>query len=177
MIQTFRNVLLLSLFVSSRPLLAAETKHHPALGAHVHGAAHLAIALEKNNKIALDLSMPGDTAVGFEHAPKNAEQTLKIRDTEDLFRKRFSELVQLPTSASCTWGNPKVEIDSTTAGHSTWDIQIFAVCAKPLAGHVLAMGFGKHFPAMKDLDVSILASDFQKKIEVPKGTGSVSLTK
>lgn len=155
----------------------AKSPSTAALGAHTHGSAQLNIALEKNNKVEFELELPGDTAVGFERAPETDAEIVKVQRTEELFKKKFSELVQLPSDSKCLWGNPKIEILYPHKNHSEWKIQIYAVCQKNIVGQSLNLDFSKHFKSLNDLDVAVIGQDFQKKLEVPKGTGSISLSK
>jgi hypothetical protein len=155
----------------------ADSPSTAALVAHVHGSAQLSIALEKNHKIEFALELPGDTAVGFERVPETDSEIVKVQRTEELFKKKFSELVQLPAEAKCLWGNPKIEVLYPQKNHSEWKIQIYAVCQSDIAGQNLSLDFGKHFKTLRDLDVAVIGLNFQKKVELSKGTGSVSLSK
>ena len=171
--RSFALAFVLGLGTHSRADAPATT----ALHAHVHGSAQLSIALEKNHKVEFELELPGDTAVGFERAPESDTEIVKVQRTEEIFKKKFSELVQLPADAKCVWGNPKVEIRYPQKNHSEWKIQIYAVCQKDIAGQSLSLDFGKHFKSLSDLDVAVIGQGFQKQVEVSKGTGSVSLSK
>lgn len=167
---------LLSVSIAFATSTAAIAQNHGSLAAHVHGVASLVIGLEKNNKISIDVEMPGDSAVGFEHTAKSPVELAAKKRAEDTFKEKFAELVILPGEAKCTWGNPKVEV-AGHKGHSDWDVQIVAVCQKSLEGETVAVAFGKHFPSLDRLNISIIGQDFQKKITLKKGSGSLSLTK
>ncbi len=177
MTSKFNHAFALALVLGLGGQTFAETPSTAALGAHVHGAAQLNIAIEKNNKVEFELELPGDTAVGFERAPESDSEIVKTQKIEELFKKKFSELVQLPAASKCLWGNPKIEVLYPHKNHSEWKIQIYAVCQKDLAGQSLNLDFGKHFKTLKDLDVAVIGQSFQKKAEVPNGTGSVTLSK
>jgi hypothetical protein len=171
--------LTLALLASVSSLAKADhtPEHKSTAKPHVHGAAQLGIALEKNNKVALDLDLPGDTAVGFEHEPKSAEEKAKVAKVEELFKKNFGTLVVLPADAKCVWGNPKIEVDYAHKGHSEWEVEIFAVCASAVDGKSVSLAFKPHFAGLKDLAVSVIGADFQTKHTVKEGVGSVTLSK
>jgi hypothetical protein len=177
MTSQLNRVFLIAIALGSGGVSFAEAPATAALGAHVHGSAQLSIALEKNNKVEFELELPGDTAVGFEKAPESDSEIVKAQRIEDLFKKKFSELVQLPAESKCLWGNPKIEVLYPQKNHSEWKIQIYAVCQKDISGQSLSLDFGKHFKSLTDLDVAVIGQGFQKKVEVPNGTGSVALSK
>jgi len=152
-------------------------QNHTSLDAHAHGVAKLAIALEKNNKISIDLEMPGDSAVGFEHAPKTPAEIAAKKNAEDTFKEKFSELITFPENAKCVWGNPKIEVNDEAKGHSDWDVQIVTVCQMALEGQSVSVNFGKYFASIDKLEVSVIGQDFQKKVTLKKGSGSLSLTR
>jgi hypothetical protein len=54
---------------------ASEQRHHEA---HVHGVAHLNVALEGNN-LYIELSSPAANIVGFEHHPRTEEQKAAVK--------------------------------------------------------------------------------------------------
>ena len=60
-------------------LSQAEEKHHHK--AHVHGVAHLNVALE-DNELYIEFISPAANIVGFEHQPKT-EKTKRRRKKSD----------------------------------------------------------------------------------------------
>ena len=86
-----------------------------AHGPHVHGTGELHVAVE-NNKVDVEFHSPLDNLLGFEHAPKTAQQraavkamTAKLNKPEALFR--------LPQAASCTADPARIDspFDSAAA--------------------------------------------------------------
>jgi hypothetical protein len=57
-------------------LQAEEYRHHEA---HVHGVAHLNMALEGNN-LYIELTSPAANIVGFEHHPRTQEQKAAVKE-------------------------------------------------------------------------------------------------
>jgi hypothetical protein len=82
---------------------------HRELGAHVHGHGTLDIAVE-NNRVQMELEVPGADIVGFEHAPSNEEQRSKVDAATAQFGKPF-EVFRLPDAAGCTVADAKVVIE------------------------------------------------------------------
>ena len=55
---------------------AGEQRHHKA---HVHGVAHINVALE-DNELYIEFTSPAANIVGFEHQPKTEEQKIAINE-------------------------------------------------------------------------------------------------
>ncbi|MEO5667716.1 MAG: DUF2796 domain-containing protein [Bdellovibrionota bacterium] len=142
---------------------------------HVHGNATLQISLEKNDKVVLALALPGESAVGFEHEPQGPAEIQKFQATENLLKEKFANLVQAPAAADCIWGNPRVLVDYSQKGHSMWKVDIFAVCAKPLAKQTIRFAFAEHFPALTNLSVTVRAEKSASTTEIKKGSGDLVL--
>jgi len=87
---------------------------HREHGAHDHGHATLNIVQEGKN-IELMLESPAANIVGFEHAPKNAEEEQLVDNALEALKKG-TQLFAFSPSAQCT--QTGVEIESELAEHS-----------------------------------------------------------
>jgi uncharacterized protein DUF2796 len=67
--------------------------------AHVHGVVELNIA-QDGNDLLLEITAPGSDIVGFEHAPKNQEQTKALQQATSTLKKATS-LFQINSDANC----------------------------------------------------------------------------
>jgi len=67
--------------------------------AHVHGVVELNIA-QDGNDLLLEITAPGSDIVGFEHAPKNQEQTQALQQATSTLKKATS-LFQINSDANC----------------------------------------------------------------------------
>ena len=110
--------------------LLALTSTAFAHGKHVHGEARLEIAIDKES-VELALEMPLDSAVGFEHAPKDAQQKAALDDA----LRRLGEagaLWRLSSQAGCTLKSAQVETPQFGAdGHADLDADYVFLCARP----------------------------------------------
>jgi hypothetical protein len=73
----------------------AEEQHHH--GAHVHGIAHLNVALEGEN-LYMEFVSPAANIVGFEHAPKNQAQRDAVEAARNTL-KNAEAVFKLPPAA------------------------------------------------------------------------------
>ena len=77
----------------------APDHQHGNLGAHVHGAAELDVALE-HAELDIELRSPAMNLVGFEHAPGSAADERKVADAHKQLEQPAA-LFGLPASAGC----------------------------------------------------------------------------
>ena len=75
--------LLNRLFVSMAFLSPIGFVHSADLGAHLHGHAELLIAIE-GEYVDIQLTSPAANILGFEHAPRNAEQRKRIQQAQSV---------------------------------------------------------------------------------------------
>ena len=75
---------------------SAETRQH---GAHVHGEGKLNIALA-DKELHMELESPAANVVGFEHAPRDAEQEQAVRKAEERLKDGETLFVLTP-KAGC----------------------------------------------------------------------------
>ncbi|MDD9877594.1 MAG: DUF2796 domain-containing protein [Magnetovibrio sp.] len=92
---------------------AAQSGH----GAHQHGVAHLALAIE-GDEVEIELTVPGADAVGFEHAPSTPEQKKAVERAAHAFRDARA-LFTFPARAECK--SEKVEVRSALLGDDDHD--------------------------------------------------------
>ena len=88
---------------------------HPAGAAHVHGEGRLDLAVDAL-QLSVQLTLPGDTAVGFESAPQDDAQRQAVQAAV----RRFSTLshwLVLPTAAGCSAGDADVNLPEVLRGN------------------------------------------------------------
>ena len=78
------------------------------LGAHVHGAGKLSIAIEKR-VVEIELEAPGSDIVGFEHAAATTDQKQAVARARATLAKPLT-LIKLPEAAACKLISAKVKL-------------------------------------------------------------------
>ncbi len=68
---------------------------------HVHGEGQLDVAMEADGAVMVLLSLPGDTAVGFEHAPRDAQQREQIESARAVLSDS-TRWLGWPAAAGCS---------------------------------------------------------------------------
>ncbi len=85
---------------------SAATRQHDS---HTHGIGHLNVVLD-GKELVLELRSPSANIVGFEHAPKNDEQTQAVEKAIALM-KEGDKLFALPKQAECSLHDAHVDTD------------------------------------------------------------------
>lgn len=101
--------------IASEPVLADEKRY---CGAHMHGVAHLNVAIEANN-IYIEFFSPAANIVGFEHHPQTHEQKNAVKDAVNKLRAGAS-LFLLSAKSESRMVNSSVnaDIDENARHHS-----------------------------------------------------------
>jgi len=140
--------------------------------AHAHGVVQLNVAIEAGT-IALQLEAPLDSLVGFEHAPRTAEQKQAVQQMFELFKAPQS-LFGFAPAAQCALKSSSAESDAlmadgakpTKGGDEHADLdgsfvfdckQLDAVDAIDLSGLLAA------FPRISRIDAIVLGPRAQLK--------------
>lgn len=145
--------------------LLALTSTAFAHGKHVHGEARLEIAIDKES-VELALEMPLDSAVGFEHAPKDAQQKAALDDA--LRRLGEAGAWRLSAQAGCTLKSARVEAPQFGAdGHADLDADYVFLCTHPGELKSIETTLFKAFPRLHRIESQWVG---------PAGQGARTLT-
>ncbi len=90
----------------SHQVQAEEQRHHEA---HVHGVAHMNVALESNN-LYIELSSPAANIVGFEHHPRTEEQKAAVKTAVEKL-EAWENLFALPADTGGRLVKANVQTD------------------------------------------------------------------
>ena len=94
-------------FALSLPAMAEE---HRELGPHEHGVGHLKIAIE-DQRISMELEVPGADIVGFEHEASTPAQITAVRKAKATLEGALN-VFKLPAEAQCKIADAVVEIEA-----------------------------------------------------------------
>ncbi|WP_300530491.1 DUF2796 domain-containing protein [Maricaulis sp.] len=83
--------------------------------AHVHGHAEMAIAVEADGRLQIELTSPAYDFYGFEHAPRNAEQRAAI-EAADTTLRQGATLFNL-VDGNCTFDAAEISRDQDDEHH------------------------------------------------------------
>lgn len=177
-------------FFSGAHLSFAQTRQH---GTHVHGVSVLNMALTDKG-VYLELESPAMNMLGFEHAPRDAQQEAAVHDVEEQL-KNAEALFTLASEAKCRVVEVQVEHKVLTEerenhevhgehndhahhkhdrGHSEFHGLYQFECAQPEKIQALEVQLFSLFPGLEKLEVQLLTPGGQTARELTQQDNQIS---
>ena len=145
------NAKLVTLFIA----LAFGASAHAAKG-HNHGVGELDVGID-NGQITIELELPLDSVVGFEHAPKTDKEKAAITEAEHVLKDAPSLFLTTP-EAGCTPESITVTMPYTNGPkphaeeHADIDALYVFRCTTPAALKSVETTLFKHFTRLYRLE-------------------------
>jgi hypothetical protein len=172
---------------------ARAEDEHRELGAHEHGHGTLNIAVE-DQRVAMELEVPGMDIVGFEHEATTAEQKAALEAAKAELAKPLS-LFKLPAAAACSVKEANVALEAEHEdgdhdakeekhadqdedeheGHTAFHVTYALDCQKPSALTAITFDYFKAFAGAQNLTVNVVTTKAQSKYEVSRGKPDLDL--
>lgn len=184
-----RAALCCTLSLGAASIPGISDAHGPAQNhrAHVHGVAELNVALD-GDTLLIELISPAMNLVGFEHAPRTADERAALQhahealeDGEALFvanqeaacelhntRISFSAEVpsQMSSDAETQPNTPGQDTPLSDSGHRDLHAGYGFTCHRPAALERLTVDLFRAFPGTERLRVQLIAPDLQTTREL-----------
>lgn len=133
---------------------------HGTPSAHVHGEAHLTMAIDAQS-LVMELEVPLDSLVGFEHKPTNDTETKALAQAHDLLAKADA-LFKLNEAAECILTSAEIDMPSFEAGaHADVDAEYQYQCDAPERISSLEVSLFQSFERIEVLKTIYLSDDKQ----------------
>lgn len=152
-----------------------------AAGAHVHGEVRMDVAVD-GPVLAVALSMPLDTLVGFEHSPRNARQRqaaadalARVRDLGRWLRPSAQArcgLVSVALQAGALEPGPGA---SAEPAHGDLELQAEYRCEAPQALERIELDLFERFPRAQRVEVQLAVPAGQWRQTLRKPQRELSL--
>jgi hypothetical protein len=172
-------------------LQSANAHERRELGAHQHGHGTLNIALE-GNQITMELEVPGNDIVGFEHAAKTKSQRAAVEKARSQLGAPLS-LFRLPAAAGCAVKQARVKLEgaleekSKKAGHkhkhghhdhdhSEFHAEYTIECSAIAQVTTIEFPYFATFKGAEELEVNLITPKGQSKFEVKRDKPHLDLT-
>lgn len=182
---------------------AYAAEEHREQGAHQHGHGSFEMAIEKST-VSINLRIPGDDIVGFEHPPANDKEKAAI----EAAKKKLADALTLygiPAAAGCKVDDSNVHTHGYKADddnhadhkhdekpekatqakegekhdhdhkHGSFHAKYTLTCAKPSAITALNFKFFASFPRSQELEIVAVSEKSQIKVEATPKKPNVSL--
>lgn len=183
------RLLLVLPFLLSPLAIAGEHEHEHAhaqasLGRHEHGVGELDVALE-GGVLELELRSPAANLLGFEHAPRSAEEHRRVARLREQLGQAQA-LFDLPTAADCRLTAQQLDSllfattnhahDEHGDAHSEIHARYRFDCHAPAALDALdAAPLFRAFPATTRLQVQLIGPRGQQGGEMRAGASRLAL--
>ena len=158
--------------------------------AHVHGAAHMSLAVE-GNEVKIELETPLANVLSFEHEPETNAQKEEVRHMAAAMR-RADALFVLPAEAQCRLKEVSLESDrisdtllSTKASgsaekfpsgssgskdsHGDLDVEITFACSNPGKLNSIDVRLFGAFPNLRKVELRMVTPSGQRAAELSPG--------
>jgi hypothetical protein len=149
------------------------------LGAHEHGQGTLNIAIE-GTSVKLELEVPGDDIVGFEHAAKTAADKAKLAKAIAALEQPLT-IFKVPAAAQCVTKSAAVafEADAGAAAdaHKEFHGNYVLECAAPGQLTGMDLDYFKTFSGAQGLTVNVITSKGQASSKATRKAPRVDLSK
>lgn len=145
-------------------------------GKHVHGEGRMDVAFE-DLKGEVEFTVSADVILGTENAPKSAQEKETEKKKIDSLISNFRSSVNF-SAGNCRWTSVKAEVDRHQEGrveHAEVDLDAEVVCEKTVKGARLNVGLGQHYPALKKIELQVVAPDLQKGAVITPQTQYIDL--
>ena len=167
---------------------ASEIRQH---GSHVHGVGTLNVALDGKDLI-IEMGSPAANIVGFEHAPKNEQQTHEVHEALELLESG-EEMFVLSAKAQCSLHEADVDSDMVEGhhheheeghsekdhmdgtGHSEFAATYHFKCQDPNNLKAINVMLFSHFSGFEEIEVQLLTPKRQTAIELTPKNSQISL--
>lgn len=150
--------------------------------AHQHGIARLDVVVEER-RITFALEMPLDNLVGFERAPRTADEKRRV-DAAIATLKSAAELFRIDPAAGCRPGevtltSAALKLGAASAGpddgHADLDADIGFECSQATKATQVEIGLFQAFPRLQRLDVQAATPKRQFKRSLKRPDGRLSI--
>ena len=154
-----------------------------AAPAHEHGVAQLDVAVEAQ-RVTLDLQVPLDSLLGFEHAPRTDAQRQRA-DAAIARLRAAGELFRIDSAAACTLD--KVTLVSPTLGlggkpgdkdaHADLDAHFEFACKAGARARHIEVGLFDAYPGLRRIELQVITSSGQMKARLQRPASRVALVR
>ncbi|GAP38880.1 putative zinc-binding protein [Piscinibacter sakaiensis] len=163
--------------------LAASAQQH-AGHAHTHGQARLDVALD-GGQLSLALEVPLDSLVGFERAPRTAQERARVdavlaglRAADGLVRpnpEAGCRLAGVELNSAALKLGPAASSAAPDDGHADLDADLRFDCTQPERLRRIDLDLFKAWPRLQRVDVQVALPSGQLKRTLKRPDGRLSL--
>lgn len=177
----YSTTLAISLFVFLSPVWSQHS-------AHTHGKAELNLVLQSDRELIAELIAPAESVYGFEHAPRNQEERVKIEAGLNQLKASLSELIAMEKRGACKTieiaesgytgdsgthskdhhahkhSKPSKNDHHHTSNHHNVTIRWKLSCGSDLTGQVMILNWSQALADIQHMEVTLLTPTRQEAL-------------
>ena len=123
----------------------------------------------------VEFEAPAESIIGFEHQAKTAADQQKQATALNLLQAKIDSLLVFESSLGCRFS--PISLDVVQQGDEHAEVHgVFAVtCDGPLSGSKVRLAFSKTFPAIRTVNVQVVATTQQVGATIKQDRGEVEV--
>lgn len=145
----------------------------PGLGAHVHGAVTVNLALEAELLVA-ELDAPALQVLGFEKAPRSAIERAAVSDV-DRWLASGREFLAVPQTAGCRLLKTEYTPPALGGDHADYRVRTSFRCSRPNQLAWVELWMLRRLQGVEKVEVNLVTPSGQRQVTLPTGTLRVPL--
>ncbi len=153
-------------FIAGAASLVAILQGH----AHVHGHAELALALDGEGALFVELQTPMDNVYGFEREPRNDVERAHVADVNATLADG-ANWIDLGR-ANCTLETAEIE-QASDHGHGNIRIALSGQCEREDRMSIDLQGLFDRFAGLEEVELVVLSPTVQQGFELSPSRSSV----
>lgn len=169
-----KSITLVLMLSVSQLLWAKNQHHHREHSAHAHGAGTLGIAFEGGSG-QIEFKIPSESIMGFEHKAVSAKDKQTQEKALEKLNQNISEMIAFDADLKCMFTKDQVETKFHSKNHSEVIVRYKINCRKSPVGTSLSIGFNKFFSRIKEIELQVVADNFQKSFKIKNESVTLSL--
>lgn len=135
--------------------------------AHNHHEAKIQLAFE-SGKGLIDVTLPAQAVIGFEHAPRNPNESKKADQGLLKLKNQVPQWFLFNPEAACGLMEPQTDWIRDSSDHSEIKVKITFECQKALLGQNLTLRVRDSYPQIKTIKIEALVESLQKSWNLKK---------
>lgn len=147
----------------------AQKHRHEAKG-HVHGAGKLSVTFDQA-KGRVELEVPAESILGFEHAPKTEKQKKSYDESITALESGIAKHIAFDANLNCQFAKDFIGLEKDESGkpskHADYLATFNVTCEKNPLGSKVKIDFSS-YKRIEKLEITVLADNVVKTVTTKK---------
>jgi hypothetical protein len=123
----------------------------------------------------VEFEAPAESIIGFEHQAKTAADQQKQATALNLLQVKIDSLLVFESSLGCRFSPISLDVVQQGDEHAEVPGVFVVTCDGPLSGSKVRLAFSKTFPAIRTVNVQVIATAQQVGATIKQDRGEVEV--